>query len=165
MQFTKRKKIYILAGMFVLLAVTGYLNFTMNANTTQVGGEIRTNQDFFIMFTQTRTAERNANKAILQSIAGSENGYTEEVRTAAGLQLLQLMNTITFEDTTEALILRHGFSNAIVTKTNNNINILVRNPVELEEPEVANILQVIKTNFPGGPAALDVERVFLSTIA
>ena len=168
MEFTKRKKIYILVGMFALLAVTGFLNFSMNNQTTTVGGGVTTNQDFFVMFTQTRTAERAANKAILQNIASNESNFTQEARTRAANDLMNLMNVITFEDTTEMLITRHGFQNVIVTKTNDNVNILVRSATELEGQErevaVANIFGVIQSNFPGGSAALDIERVFLSFI-
>ena len=108
MQFTKRRKIYVLVGMFVLLAVTGYLNFALNGNASKVGGLDKDYQsDLFGFYIETRTAERNANKAILQNIASAESGYTEEAKTQAALQLLELMQTINFEDTCEGLILRH----------------------------------------------------------
>ena len=162
MQFTKRRKIYILAGMFVLLAVTGYLNFALNGNAATVGGgTYRGSQDLFMMFTETRAAERNANKAILQTIASAESGYTEQAKTEAAAQLMELMRNINFEDTCEGLILRHGYSNVIVTRTNDNVNVLVRNPIQLEEFEVANILKVVQDNFLG---EFDVEKVFVSII-
>ena len=161
MQFTKRKKIFVLVGMFVLLAVTGYLNFALNGSTATVGGGTVGSQDLFLMFRETRTAERDANKAILQNIAAAESGYTDEAKTQAAAQLLELMQTINFEDTCEGLILRHGYANVIVTKTNDNVNILVKNAAQLEEWEVANVLKVIQDNTTG---EFDVEKVFLSII-
>ena len=162
MQFTKRRKIYILVGMFVLLAVTGYLNFALNNNATTVGGASGgQNQDLFVMFRETRTSERDANKAILQAIAGAESGYTEEAKTAAAQQLLELMQNIQFEDVCEGLILRNGYANVIVTRSNENVNVLVKNPTQLQEYEVANILKVVKDNFLG---EFDVEKVFVSIV-
>jgi len=160
MQFTKRRKIYILVGMFVLLAVTGYLNFALNNNVSNVGGDI-TQQDIFLMYRQTRASERDADKAILQSIANSTSGYTDEAKTQAAAQLMAMMQTITFEDTCEALILR-DFSDAIVTRADNgNVNVLVKNATQLEDFQVANILKIVKDNFIG---QFDVEQVFVSIL-
>ena len=162
MQFTKRRKIYILVGMFVLLAVTGYLNFALNGDATRVGGDLnKGKQDIFLMFRETRTAERNANKAILQAISESEN-YTVTARDQAAAQLFELMQTISFEDNCETLILAQGFANVVVTRSgNDNVTILLKNPIQLEEFEVANILSVVQNKFIG---EFDVEKVFLSII-
>ena len=61
MQFTKRKKIFILVGMFALLAVTGYLNFTLNRGSTPVGGGgQQSTASFFTTFHAQRADERRS---------------------------------------------------------------------------------------------------------
>jgi hypothetical protein len=170
MEFTKKRKIMILAGMFALLAVTGFLNFTVNNdNSVLVGGGLNTgnnNQHFyssanlFNMFRTTRAAEREASVAVLRNISTAESGFSAQAKADAEAQLLTLLRNIEFENTCEHLIIAAGFSDVVVSKTNGNVNVLVKNSQQLTDAEAARILQILRSVQPG----LLPRNVFVSVI-
>jgi len=169
MKFTRRKKIYILVGMFVLLAVTGYLNFTLNRGGDPVGGGgMQGSQSFFTTFHAQRADERAANIAILTSMSAQDSGYSAEVRANAANQLMTLLAAIQYENTTEGLIKAQDFDDAIVMKTNGNINVVVKSDANKDQQAavVPNILRVIRDQFSTETfGEFDIERVFVSFMA
>jgi len=169
-QFTKRKKILVLVGMFTLLAITGYLNFTLNRGSTQVGGGggQQTSASFFTTFHAQRADERAASIAILTSMSAADSGYSEEIRANAGQQLMRLLASIQYENTTEGLLRAQDFDDVIVTKTNNNINVVINKDADrdMQATLVPNILRVIRDQFDTATfGAFDIERVFVSFMA
>jgi len=169
MKFTKRKKIFILVGMFALLAVTGFLNFTLNRGTNQVGGGgMQTSQTFFTTFHAQRADERAASIAILTNMSAADSGYSAEIRANAGQQLLTLLAAIQYENTVEGLIKAQDFDDAIVMKTNDNINVVVKSDADKDKQKevVPSILRVIRDNFSTATfGEFDIERVFVSFMA
>ncbi|MCL2569845.1 MAG: SpoIIIAH-like family protein [Firmicutes bacterium] len=159
--FTKRRKMMILAGMFVLLIVTGYLNFTLNNRAPEVGGDYRQQQHVFQIFRQTRTAERTSQLAILENIALSTSGYSEQARLNAETQKLELLQAIAFETAAENLILALGFQDAIVSKNGGNINVLVRTPENLTPVQVTQIRLALNSV---ANRTIDIDNIFVSPI-
>jgi len=171
MKFTKRKKIYILVGMFVLLAVTGYLNFTLNRGGGEVGGggggQI-TSQTFFTTFHAQRADERAASIAILTNMSAADSGYSAEIRANAAQQLMTLLASIQYENTTEGLIKAQDFDDAIVMKTNGNVNVVIRSDATHDEQAVfvPNVLRVVRDQWGTSTfGEFDIERVFVSFMA
>lgn len=167
-QFTKRKKILILVGMFALLAVTGYLNFALNKGSQPAGGGVQSSQSFFTTFHAQRADERAASIAILSSMAAEDSGYSAEARANAAAQLMTLLANIQYENTVEGLIKAQDFEDAIVMKTNDNINVVVKGDLNKEEQAefVPNILRVIRDQFDTETfGEFDIEKVFLSFMA
>lgn len=158
MQFTKKRKIFILCGLFALLAVTGYLNFALNNATPEVGGATQT-QHLITMFRNTRAEERAMKIATLQGIADANSNYTAEARSEAEAQLFELFANMEFETSSESLILAH-FSDAIVSRTNDKVNVLIKNAENISRAEAAQILGILRSV----DAKLDVEDVFVTIV-
>jgi hypothetical protein len=170
MKFTKRKKIFILVGMFSLLAVTGFLNFTLNRDSSPTGGGggQQTTQSFFTTFHAQRADERAASIAILTSMSAADSGYSAEIRANAAGQLMTLLAAIQYENTTEGLIKAQDFDDVIVMKTNGNINVVVKSDADRDGQAafVPNILRVIRDQFSAETfGEFDIERVFVSFMA
>jgi len=159
--FTKRRKVMILAGMFVLLVVTGYLNFTMNNRSNDVGGAI-TNQNMFQVFRTTRPDERASRLAVYENIIMSTTGFSEQARRTAEENKFNLQAAISFENTAEGLIKLKGFQDALVSKNNGNINVLVRHNQQLTDLQVFNIQNSLDTLMD---APINIDHLFISVIA
>ncbi|MCL2229417.1 MAG: SpoIIIAH-like family protein [Firmicutes bacterium] len=155
--FTKRKKYLVLSVMFVLLFVTGYLNFTMNNNSVQTGGggaQMETN--LFNMFRSTRADNRTRDIMIYENlIATSQNASTVA---SAEARLLEIRANVAFETTAEGLILAQDFQDVIVNKENGFVNVLIRaseNITRVQAAQIVSILQSIR-------ADLDIDNMFIS---
>ena len=168
--FTKRKKIFILVGMFALLAITGYLNFTLNrGGTAPAGGGVQSSATFFTTYHAQRADDRAASRAILVSMSAPDSGHSEAVRANALAQLTMLDANIQYENTVENLIKSTGFADAITIKTtNDNINVIVKGDLTRDEQAefVPNILRIIRDNFDTNLfGEFDIEKVFLNFMA
>ena len=168
MKFTKRNKVLILVGMFALLAVTGYLNFTLNRGSAPAGGGLQTSQSFFTTFHAQRADERAASIAVLTSMSAEDSGYSAEIRTNAAKQLMTLLASIQYENTVEGLIKAQNFDDAIVMMTNDNVNVVVKAEATRDEQSllVPNILKVIRDQWGADTfGEFDIEKVFVSFMA
>ena len=151
----------ILAGMFVLLIVTGYLNWALNNNTPEVGaGGGQQQQHVFVMFRQTRQSERASTLAILENIAFNEN-YSAAARANAEQQKLELLAAISFETSAEGLILARGFEDVVVSKNGQNINVLVRNAENLTREQVTQIRLILNSV---ANTTIDIDNIFVSVV-
>ena len=159
--FTKRRKVMILAGMFVLLVITGYLNFTLNNQTPEVGGGTQQQQHIFTMFRQTRQSERASQLAILENIALSTSGYSETARANAEQQKLELLEAIAFETAAEGMILAQGFQDVVVSKNGGNINVLVRNSENITAVQATRIKLALDSV---ANRVIDIDNIFISII-
>jgi len=138
--FTKRRKLMILAGMFVLLIVTGYLNFSLNSGTpVGGGGGAQAVQCMFTFTREQRTTQRNVQLSTLNSIINNSNDPAEVERASnARHELLAIME---FEGGAERLIKnREIVEDVIVEKsTSGNVNVVARSPRPLTPDESRDI--------------------------
>lgn len=134
--------------MVALLVVTGYLNImlnNMNANASDnANGE--QNGDFFAMYRAARISDRNETLAILDSIINNE-ASTQQEKSDATAKKMAIVASSELELELETLIKARGFSDAAVTNTTDNINIIVK-ASETSKEQVAQILDVIVTTIP-----------------
>ncbi|GHV00947.1 hypothetical protein FACS1894211_09630 [Clostridia bacterium] len=139
---SKKKKIFILAGMVVLLVVTGYINVLLSnrTKTTEGGGSAQTG-NFFTTYRADRQTTRDQTIAYLTAIIDSETG-SAEAKAEAEAQKLQLTKTMQLELALEAIILAKGFPDCIVSAGTENINVIVKK-AELTEDEVTQILDAV----------------------
>ena len=158
--FTRRRKLMILGGLFVLLVVTGYLNFSLNSSSGPVQGDYGRQQHVFAMFRQTRTAERASTLAILENIALSEN-YSAAARANAEQQKLDLLAAKGFENAAEAMILAQGFQDAVVSKNGENINVLIRSQENLTPVQVTQIRLILDSV---ANRTINIDNIFVSVI-
>ena len=161
--FTRRRKLMILSAMFALLVVTGYLNFTLNNRTPEVGGGGGTagTQHLFVMFRQTRAAERESQMRILENIALATSGYSEQARQQAEQRKLELIAEMQFESAAEGMIVAAGFRDAVVQKNGGNVNVLIRhneNITDVQAAQIKTILDHIANR------TIDIDNIFISVV-
>jgi len=144
----RRKKMLILSGMFVLLIVTGYLNWTLNSSTPEVGGggsggggggNAGTQQHMFYSFRSERDNLRTANKLGYEFMATSEN-FNADARAHAAQRLNDLRAASDFERAAEVAIRTMGFQDGFVEKRGQNVNVIVRNPESINQEQSTRIL-------------------------
>lgn len=161
--FLRRRKMLILVGMFALLIVTGYLNFALNSGGTPevgAGGGGQQQQNMFQMFRTTRAAERASQLAILENMATSQ-AFSAEARANAETQKLELLAAMEFERQAEYLTRAAGFTDVVVSKNGQNINVLVQNPENITPVQATQIRLILD-----GVAnrTIDIDNIFISVI-
>jgi len=146
---TKKKKIFILFGMVALLVLTGVLNIVLNRLNGDAANDANGEQngDFFAMYRASRIAEREETLAILDSIINNEASTAAQKEDATN-QKAAIAAANQMEMTLEGLIIARGFSDAIVTNTTQNINVLVKSS-ELNEAQVAQIQTILQDEVKG----------------
>ena len=141
---SKKKKIIILATMFVLLVVTGYLNIALNGNnsTTVTNTDNIVTGNFFTTYRTDRQSTRDEEIAYYDAIIASPS-TSAEARASAEEKKQLLVTSMEMELVTEGLIKARGFEDVIVTSSNNCINVIVKS-AKLSSTEVAQIVSVVK---------------------
>ncbi len=140
---SKKKKIVILATMFVLLVVTGYLNIVLNNNATTVtNSENVVTGNFFTTYRTDRQSTRDEEMAYYDAIIASATS-SAEAKANAEAKKQNLVASMEMELVTEGLIKAKGFEDVIVTSSNNVINVIVKSGA-LKSSEVAQIVSIVK---------------------
>jgi stage III sporulation protein AH len=140
---SKKKKIIILATMFVLLVVTGYLNIVLNGSTTlQTSSENVVTGNFFTTYRTDRQSTRDEEMAYYDAIISSAT-TSSEAKASAEAKKAELVEKMDLELVTEGLIKAKGFEDVIVTSSSSCINVVVKSG-ELTSAEVAQIVAIVK---------------------
>lgn len=146
---SKKKKIFIVAGFVILLAVTGALNIIINNKVVEnVNSELEaTTANFFVTYRADRQDTRDQEIVYLDAIIASANS-SAEAKSAAETKRQELVAQMDSELMLEGLIKAKGFEDAIVSTSSSNINVIVKS-AELQESEVAQIVEIIQgqTNY------------------
>lgn len=138
------KKVIVLCSMVALLIVTGTLNFVLNDKIVQSGNDgntVTTAETFFTSCRAERETARAEEFALLDAILSSDTS-TEELIASANEKKLELIDVIERELVLEGLVKAQGFEDAVVTMSEDNINVVVSQG-ELTSGQVAGILSVI----------------------
>ena len=138
------KKVIVLCSMVALLIVTGTLNFVLNDKIVQSGNDgntVTTAETFFTSCRAGRETARAEEFALLDAILSSDTS-TEELIASANEKKLELIDVIERELVLEGLVKAQGFEDAVVTMSEDNINVVVSQS-ELTSEQVAGILSVI----------------------
>jgi len=154
--FTKRKKMLVLCTMFVLLCVTGYLNFAMNKSNSTVNTSssiVETNT--FNMFRMTRADERTRDIMVYESLKSSSNASTVA---SAEAKLIEIRSNVAFETAAEGLIMKYGFEDVIVNKANGFVNVLIKAPQNITQTQATQIM----TTLQSVRSDLDIDNVHIS---
>ena len=138
---TRKKKLFIILGLALLLIVTGYLNVALNSNTSIASETATTSADFFAAYRQDRNYTRNLELEYLDAIITSTNSTADYVSTATNKKLA-LVAQMDRELILEGLIASAGFSDVIVTGSADNLNIIVKSD-GLTSNDVAKILTIV----------------------
>ena len=140
---SKKRKIIILATMFVLLVVTGYLNIALNgSNATIANSDNVVTGNFFTTYRTDRQSTRDQEIAYYDAIIASATS-SAEAKANAEQKKQNLVNAMEMELVTEGLIKARGFEDVIVTNSNSCINVIVKS-TELSSSEVAQIVSIVQ---------------------
>ena len=141
---TKKKKIFILCGMVVLLGVTGFLNYKLNSQTakTETANTTTVSASFFETYKVERSEARESELAILNGIIENQ-GVSASDKTSAIDSKTALAEKMEKELILEGLIKAKGFTDAVVTIGSNYYNVIVKNADELTTDQVAQILSIV----------------------
>lgn len=138
----KRTKVLILVGMVLLLGVTAYLNVSLNTNIVETSTNNNSYTSYFSGYREDRQASRDQMLLYYDAIITSQESSTEAIANAESLKL-EIIAEMEKELVMEGLIKAKGFEDAIVTFSNEYVNVVVKSN-ELQSNEVAQIVEIVK---------------------
>lgn len=136
---TKKKKIFMLAGMILLLAVTAYLNFALAAKADNDDDLIAVGS-FFTQYRSERQTTRNQEISYLDAIIDSTQAEYAEQRQTAMDQKLKVISVMEQELAVENILKAKGYEDVVVTIgiTSDTSNIIIKT-AELTRDDTAII--------------------------
>jgi len=140
---SKKKKIIVLSVMMGLLILTGFLNVTLS----QSGDVVTTSTNvksgnFFTSYRTDRDNAREQEKMYYSAILESASS-TQEAKSNATSALNNIAAMVESELYLEGNIKSKGFSDVVVSLSNNFVNVMV-SASKLTDAEVAQIVQVVQ---------------------
>lgn len=142
---SKKKKIIVISLMALLLVATGVLNVVLNnSSTSNVTQQVSTvtQANFFTTYRNDRQSTRSQEVLYLEAIIASEASSAEAKANAEKMKL-ELIDQMDSEMVCENLIMARGFDDCIVTKTGNNVNVVVKSE-NLTETDINKICGVVR---------------------
>ena len=147
MSKANKKKIIILVSLVALLVATGCLNYFLTTKTAQTTAASKTNVEatptFFATYRTDRESTRAQEMLYLEDIISAAN-TDEETLASAQAKKLSLVGAMETELSLEGLIKSKGFDDCVVTISNSNVNVVVKDD-ELSLDEASQILNIITT--------------------
>lgn len=141
---SKKKKILIIAVMVVLLVVTGYLNIMLNNKANNQTTTVNTsNADFFVNYREYRTDTRDAELLLLDAIINSTSSTQEEIQVAKEKKEA-IQTNLGLEFALESKIMAKGYNEVVVACSTDMIDVMIRSASELEDAQVAQIVDIIE---------------------
>ena len=142
----KKRKIIVICGFCMLLVLAGVLNLYFNSNvaSNQVSGETITTSNFFATYKADRQSTQEQEKLYLEAIINNENS-SNEAKSNAEKELLNMAKYMNIQTNLEGLIGAKGFSEVVVSASENNISVIVKS-ASLSSNEVAQIVETVQTN-------------------
>lgn len=152
---SKTKKIIIMSGLVLLLAVTAIFNFVL-AGTTDTSGEGVTTANYFSTYRTERVTKRNEEllqlDAIIASTEVDTSAYTEAM--ALKLKIVEIMER---ELMLETYIKAQGYEDAVVSigVDSENVNVFV-DANELKYEDFLAIYTVLTDEAGCNPANVNI---------
>ena len=137
---SKKKKIFILVSMVMLLLVTGYLNVALNKKDSELQASSVT-ANFFTSCRADKISSRNYQLEIYDSIIATSTDESEIAD--AKKQKQNIAAKVESELSLETKISAAGYDDVIVTFANDNVNVFVKATNGLTSNEVAKILNIL----------------------
>ncbi len=155
-QFIKnKKKAFIVAGMALLLVVTGVINYKLNTMPEEEAEPTSVvSANFFDTYKLDRDASRNSQLEMLNEIAN--NAYaTESERSTALQSKAELQQKMEKELILEGLIKAKGFEDAVVTIGSEYYNVIVKGG-QLTQEQATQILGVVTSETKTSPSNVKI---------
>lgn len=144
MIMTNKKKIIVMSGLVLLLAVTAVFNFVLAGAGTEKSDDVVTTSNYFTTYRTERTTTRNEEILQLDSVISLYEAGSEKYEEAASMKM-ELVNAMEKELIVESMIKSLGFSDCVVSISNSsdNVNIFI-NSDELGTDTALKIYNMIK---------------------
>ena len=144
--FRINNKVLVIAGLAILLAVTGVLNWKFAADKKarqQAEGNGGTEQTVssFADFRTERERVRTQELTSIDSIINNENTDTQTLAEAQKMKL-ELTDTMEKELLIEGLLKAKGFEDAVITISDAAVNVIVKQK-DLTKQQVAQVLEIV----------------------
>lgn len=144
--FRINKKVLVIAGLAILLAVTGVLNWKFAADKKarqQAEGNGGTEQTVssFADFRTERERVRTQELTSIDSIINNENTDTQTLAEAQKMKL-ELTDTMEKELLIEGLLKAKGFEDAVITISDTAVDVIVKQK-DLTKQQVAQVLEIV----------------------
>jgi len=136
----KKKKLFVLLGMVLLLVVTGYLNVKLNGSDKELEATT-TSANFFTTCRADKIASRNYQLELCNSIINTSTNQ-QEINDAKA-ERASINARVENELVLESLIASTGYEDVIVTTTDTSTNVFVKTSNGLNSDEVASILSIL----------------------
>lgn len=140
---SKKKKIIVLSVMMGVLVLTGFLNVTLNQGDEVINTSTNVKTgNFFSSYRTDRDNAREQEKLYYAAILESASS-TQEAKSNATSALNNIASMVESELFLEGNIKAKGFSDVVVSMSNNFVNVMV-SAQKLSEAEVAQIVEVVQ---------------------
>ena len=143
--FRINKKTLVIAGLVLLLTITGILNWQFATKQDQLlenpGDEQSKPVNSFADFRTERERIRTQELTSIDSIINNENTDVETLAEAQKMKL-EITDIMEKELLVEGLLKAKGFEDVIITLSDESVNVIVKE-TGLDEQQVAQVLDVI----------------------
>lgn len=137
---TKRKKIFIICGMLVLLFVTGGLNLFLNRQTEDLQTTTISHMSLLTSYRASKMETRNSMLEMYDSIIATSKDADQILETNA--KISELAGRIEGETVLEGMIMASGFEDVVVTNVDDSYTVMVKSN-GLTSDDVAKILSIL----------------------
>ena len=137
---TKRKKIFIICGMFVLLLVTGGLNLYLNNSTEDLQTTTTSHVSLLTSYRASKMETRNSMLEMYDSIISTSKDSDQILETNA--KISDLAGRIETETVLEGMIMASGYEDVVVTNVDDSYTVMVKSN-GLTSDDVAKILSIL----------------------
>ncbi len=141
---TNKKKIIVMSGLVLLLAVTAVFNFVLAGSTPTSNPGTVTVSNYFSTYRTERTTTRNEEILQLDSVISLYEAGSEKYETATDMKM-ELVNTMEKELVVESMVKSLGFSDCVVSisSSSDNVNVFI-NSSELDADTALKIYNMVK---------------------
>lgn len=137
---TKKKKIFIICGMLVLLVVTGGLNLFLNKSDEAVQPTTSSKVSLLTSYRASKMETRNSMLEMYDSIISTSKDTEQIIATNA--KISELAGRMEAETVLEGMIMASGFEDVVVTNVDDSYTVMVKSN-GLTSDEVAKILGIL----------------------
>lgn len=137
---TKKKKIFIIFGMVVLLMVTGGLNLFLNKTEVDVQTTTTSQMSLLNSYRASKLETRNSMLEIYDSIIATSTDQEQIIETNALIS--DLASRMEQETVLEGMIMASGFEDVVVTNADDSYTVMVKSD-GLTSDDVAKILGIL----------------------